>query len=217
MDEGSEPGTGSTRTGGQARGRGLSPQQQAHQDAFDRLREEVRVLHAAAEGKRETREFDAALRQLIEGADELCDEAEAMPARLDEEDQARSRQLVRWSGIADLVLVGVLVALIVVGQLSRGWSVGVVLLVAAAAGLFMVHVAPPGAAHRVQRTVALVSPGLGLLGVLLLVLTSWWWSAPLMLFGFAWVVALAVSDSVGLAGQSSRTGWSGRARAGAGS
>jgi hypothetical protein len=79
----------------------------------------------------------------------------------------------------------------VFGDLSRGWSLGVIFMVAAGAGQLMAHVEPPGSAHKAQRIAALFSPALGAAGVLLLVLTSWWWIAPLALFGLAWVAAIA--------------------------
>ena len=179
----------------QARSEGpaLSSAQQAHQVSYEQNRARVRCLQVAAVAKRDAKDFRAALKVLCEAADQLCLEAEDMPAWMDEEAQARSLLLVRSAGRAGLALAGVLVVLIVFGALSGGWWSAVILMAVSGVGLLRGSVTPPGTAHQRQRVPALASPALGAVAVLIAVLTSWWWVAVLLFVASGLAVIVAVS------------------------
>jgi hypothetical protein len=200
MDERGEPGTQRTHDEAPV----LSPLQQAHQDSYEQTRERVRRLQATAAAKRQTKDFGAALKLMFEGADQMCAEAENLPARMDEEAQDRSRRLVRSAGAGDVVLAVVLLTLVAFGVLGRGWLLGVLLLAGASAGLLMEAIAPAGGAHQAQRVPALASPALGAIGLLMAALTSWWFVSFLFLVFAAFAAVAAMSQAGSLATEGSR-------------
>ena len=177
-----ERGVSGPEAGSDGGGVVLSAWQQEQQDSYDDAREQVRQLRRTAAAKRDTKEFAAAMTKLLKAADQLCSQAEDMPALMDQEAQTFSRRLLRGSAVALLALAGVLALMVVLDVRAGWWWIGVAILIAAGGVLMLSGVAPEPGQHRRQRRPAVICAGLGLLGVLS-TLTPWWWAAALLTLG----------------------------------